>query len=80
VKKKKKVPTYQFSPVFFSPPLICVANKTKISADHIGRAYNSKWSIKMFCCFATGNVVLHLPGCTWAPLKQELGERDYYLQ
>jgi hypothetical protein len=41
VKKKIKVPHYNFSPAFFFPPLICVANKTFFSIDHIGRAYKS---------------------------------------
>jgi hypothetical protein len=38
---KKKVPHYHFSPAFFPPPLICVNNKKKFSADHISRAYKS---------------------------------------
>jgi hypothetical protein len=39
--KQIKVPQcmhYHFSPAFFFPPLICVANEKKISVDHIGRA------------------------------------------
>jgi hypothetical protein len=37
--EEEKVPHYHFSPAFFFPPLICVANKKNVSSDHIGRAY-----------------------------------------
>jgi hypothetical protein len=39
--KNPKVKKKKFSPAFFFPPLICVANKTYFSVDHIGRAYKS---------------------------------------
>jgi hypothetical protein len=38
---KIKVPHYHFSPAFFFPPLICVANKKFFSVNHFGRAYKS---------------------------------------
>jgi hypothetical protein len=67
VKKNKSSALSFFTCIFFPAANICVNNKNKIffSANHISRALqvcNSTWSIKMFCCFDTGNVVLRSPG------------------
>jgi hypothetical protein len=53
--EEKKVLHYNFSPAFFSPPLICVNNKKHFSADHVGRACKSAipHGRLRFCCFAT---------------------------
>jgi hypothetical protein len=44
------------------PPLICIANETNFSVDHIGRAYRSAIPRGRLKCSATGNVVLRSPG------------------
>jgi hypothetical protein len=60
--KKKKFHTIIFHLRFFSCHWFVSPIKKCFSVDHIGRAYKSTWSIKMFCCFTTGNVVLRSPG------------------
>jgi hypothetical protein len=70
------------SPAVFFPPLICVANKKKISVDHIRRAYKSAIPRGQLKCSAVLLLetscarqvfkpsVKSICGCTWTPHKQ----------